>query len=135
MLRIRCRLLGEPGRGFARISLSIFSRLFSRRSRASSSRSFVVSPPSPRPASRAACFTHNAIVQGVGPNSRDSSGMLRPARCSATSSCRNSRVYLFEVLDLAITDSSYAYCKESTEPGEDHSRESIWDGVPFQSLM
>jgi hypothetical protein len=28
-------------------------------------------------------------------------------------------VYLFEVLDLAIVNSSYAYCRESIEPGED----------------
>src|SRR6185437_1725578 len=40
---------------FASISRSSFSRLFSRRSCLSSSRSLVVRPPSPPPASRAAC--------------------------------------------------------------------------------
>src|SRR5439155_13696486 len=106
---------------FARISRSILSRLFSRRRRVSSARSVVLRPPSPRPASRSACLTHNAIVQGVGPNSRASSGMPRPARCSSTICRRNSAVYRFEVFDLAIRDSCHANCKESVKAGPDHS--------------
>src|SRR5947207_8074300 len=105
---------------FARISRSNYSRLFSRRRRVSSTRSFVVRPPSPWPASRSACLTHNAIVQGVGPNSRASSGMPRPARCSSTICRRNSAVYRFEVFDLAIRDSCHANCKESVKAGPDH---------------
>src|SRR3569833_3637144 len=44
---------------FERINRSSLSLRFSRRNRASSSRSVLVSPPSPLPASRSSCFTHS----------------------------------------------------------------------------
>src|SRR5207244_9079271 len=48
---------------FERISRSSLSLRFSRRSRASSSRSVLLNPPSPLPVSRSSCFTHREIDQ------------------------------------------------------------------------
>jgi hypothetical protein len=62
---------------FERISRSSLSLRFSRRNRGSSSRSAEVNPPSPWPASRLACSSHNPIVQGVGPNSFDNDEKCR----------------------------------------------------------
>ena len=72
---------------FERISRYSFSLRFSRRSRANSSRSGVVRPPSPLPVSRFACRTHSAIVQAVGSNSFASDAGLRPLR-TKSSICR-----------------------------------------------
>jgi hypothetical protein len=58
---------------FERISRSSLSWRFSRRSRVSSWRSAVLSPPSPRPTSRSVCLTHWRIDQDVQPNSLASS--------------------------------------------------------------
>ena len=89
---------------FARISRSICSRLFSRRRCASSSRSVVVNPPSPRPSSRSACLTQRLIAHGVGPNCRARSLSVRPARCSSTIWCRNSFGYRLAYFDLTMAD-------------------------------
>src|SRR6185437_10716029 len=78
---------------FARISRSSLSLRFSRRSWMSSSRSALVSPPSPLPASRAARRIHKPIVQAVGPNSFASEVAERPERCSSTIWRLNSGVY------------------------------------------
>ena len=69
---------------FERISRSSFSWRFSRRSRLSSSRSAVVSPPSPRPASRADCAIQFLIDCAVGSNSHASSSGERQVRTSST---------------------------------------------------
>jgi len=93
--------LANQAAAFERISRSSLSWRFSRRNRLSSARSSVVSPPSPRPASRASCLTHSAMDQGVGPNSLDSSRGLRPARTSSTIFRRNSGAYRFCLLAIA----------------------------------
>src|SRR5882672_2688520 len=111
--------LANQAAAFERISRSSLSWRFSRRNRLSSARSSVVSPPSPRPASRASCLTHSAIDQGVGPNSRDNSRGLRPARTSSTILRRNSGAYRFCL--LAIADSSIPNIEVSTEAGQVHS--------------
>src|SRR5258708_4438345 len=78
---------------FDRISRSSFSLRFSRRSRDNSSRSPVVNPPSPWPASRLPCRTHSAIVQGVGPYSFDKDLDVLPL-CAKSTICRlNSGAY------------------------------------------
>jgi hypothetical protein len=105
---------------FDRISRSICSRLFSRRRRTSSSRSVVLNPPSPRPSSRSACLTQRLIAQGVGPNCRDRSLSVRPARCSSTIWCRNSFGYRFANFDLAMADTSNSNCRVCTDPGQVH---------------
>src|SRR3990172_2721081 len=101
---------------FERISRSSRNRRFSRRSRTSSSRSAVVSPPSPVPASRAARLTHRAMVQADGPNSRESSEGLRPDRTNSTIWRRNSGTYRFCL--FAIADSSVPNDAESTKAGQ-----------------
>src|SRR6185437_5653465 len=93
---------------FDRISRSICSCLFSRRSRASSSRSAVVSPPSPRPSSRSACLIHRLIAQFVGPNRFDSSATELPARCSSTIWRWNSFGYRFAYFDFGTFDVTMA---------------------------
>ena len=70
-----------------RISRSSRSCLFSRRSRANSSRSAAASPSpfsSRRPSLRSACATHWQIDCAVGSNSRASSVGSRPARTNST---------------------------------------------------
>jgi len=68
---------------FDRISVSIFSRLFSRRNRVSSSRSAVVKPSSRRPSLRSSCFSQFAIVCRERSNSRETSFAFRPERTSS----------------------------------------------------
>ena len=94
---LRCRglLVRKPGRGFERISRFSRNLRFSRRSRVISSRSAVVSPPSPLPPSESACLTHMRIDQLVQPNCSASSSDERPDRCSSTTWRRNSGVYRF----------------------------------------
>jgi len=87
---------------FDRISRSSLSLRLSRRSRVSSSRSAVVSPPSPRPASRSACRTQREIIQLEGPSSRESSWGLRPARTSSTIWRRKSGGYRFCLFAIAV---------------------------------
>jgi hypothetical protein len=77
---------------FDRISLSSLSWRFSRRSWLSSSRSAVVSPLPPRPASHSAWPTQFLIDCAVGSNSCASSSGKRPARTSSTIWRRNSGV-------------------------------------------
>src|SRR6202158_603906 len=103
---------------FDKISRSILSWRFSRRSFASSSRSALVKPPSPRPASRSACLTQPRIDHTEQPNSLLSCTGCRPARTSSTICCRNSGVYRFAIFDLAIVDSSSVKIEESTETGQ-----------------
>src|SRR5439155_24842755 len=104
---------------FARISRSSLSLRFSRRSRVSSSRSAVVSPPSPLPRSRASCLTHREIVQAVGPNSRDSAAGVRPLRTISTICRLNSGVY--RTVFSAIVNPSKPYVEVSTQAGQLHS--------------
>src|SRR6516164_8242237 len=89
---------------FDRISRSSLSWRFSRRNRLSSSRSAVVRPPSPRPASRSHCATQFLIDCAVGSNSRASSSGERPARTRSAIWRRNSGGYA--ALVLPIVDSS-----------------------------
>src|SRR5207244_2401561 len=104
---------------FARISRSSLSLRFSRRSRVSSSRSAVVSPPSPLPRSRASCLTHSEIVHAVGPNSRDSSAGVRPPRTRSTIWRLNSGVY--RTVFSAIVNPSKPYVEVSTQAGQLHA--------------
>src|SRR5712671_649385 len=101
---------------FERISRSSFNLRTSRRNRDSSSRSAVVNPPSPLPASRLPCRTHSAIVQGVGPYSFDKDLAVLPL-CAKSTICRlNSGVYrtlLAAMLNTSITNSGV-----STKPGQ-----------------
>src|SRR5215469_4474730 len=110
---------------FARISRSSLSLRFSRRSRLSSSRSAVVSLPSPLPRSRASCWTHSEIVQAVGPNSRDSSAGFRPVRTRSTIWRLNSGVYRTFV--FAIVNPSKPYVEVSTKAGQLHN--SSWPSI------
>lgn len=64
-------------------------------------------------------FSWQTIVQDVGPNSRASSVMRRLARCSSIICRRNSAVYRFGVLDLAMRDFLHANCKVSENAGLD----------------
>src|SRR5262249_62361642 len=75
---------------FERISVASLSWRFSRRSWVSSSRSAVVSPLPPRPASHSAWPTQFLIDCAVGSNSCASSSGERPARTSSTIWQRNS---------------------------------------------
>jgi hypothetical protein len=79
---------------FDSISRSSRNTRFSRRSRASSCRSSLLSPSSRRPASRSACATQLRIDCAVGSNSFARSSGLRPARTSSTIRCRYSDAYL-----------------------------------------
>jgi hypothetical protein len=72
--------LANQAAAFERISRSSRRRRFSRRSRVNSSRSALVRPPSPAPASRSACLTHVLIDHVVQPNSFESSRSDRPVR-------------------------------------------------------
>src|SRR3984957_15667537 len=101
---------------FERISRSSLSLRFSRRSRPNSSRSAVVNPPSPLPASRFACRTHNPIVQGVGPNSFDNDPAVLPPRTRSTICRLNSGVY--RTVLLAISNTSISNHEVSTKPGQ-----------------
>src|SRR6185312_14438437 len=69
---------------YERISRSSLSLRFSRRNRESSSRSVLVSPPSPLPASRSSCLTQSEIDQDVGPNSFAKDAGVRPERTRST---------------------------------------------------
>ena len=84
--------------------------------RLSSSRSALVKPPSPLPASRAACLTHKPIVQAVGPNSFASDVADRPERCSSTIWRLNSAVY--RVVVFAIVNPSKSNVEVSTKAGQ-----------------
>jgi hypothetical protein len=101
---------------FDRISRSSFSLRFSRRNRDSSSRSAVVNPPSPLPASRLSCRTHSEIDHAVGPNSFANDAGLRPLRTKSTICRLNSGVYL--TLLVAISNTSKANHEVSTETGQ-----------------
>src|ERR1700730_14679930 len=108
---------------FDRISLSSLSWRTSRLSFVSSSRSALVKPPSPRPASRSACLTQPRIDQTEHPNSLLSSAGFRPARTSSTICCRNSGAYrlaIFDLLDLRMTNSPQVHYEESTKAGQLH---------------
>src|SRR6266404_596051 len=107
---------------FDRISRSSLSLRFSRRNRDSSSRSTEVNPPSPLPASRLACLTHNPIVQGVGPNSFDNDAAVLPPRTKSTICRLNSGVY--RTVLLAISNTSIANHEVSTKPGQLQTRNS-----------
>src|SRR5579871_2134741 len=101
---------------FERISRSSLSLRFSRRSRLSSSRSALVKPPSPLPASRASCFNHSEMVQAVGPNSLESDAGVRPERTRSTICRLNSGVYRTDL--SAIVDSSKTNHEVSTKAGQ-----------------
>ena len=104
---------------FERISRSSLSLRFSRRNRESSSRSVLVSPPSPLPASRSSCLTHSEIDQDVGPNSFAKDAGVRPERTRSTICRLNSGVYRTAL--LAIVNSFNPIIEVSTEPGQVHS--------------
>ena len=97
----------------SRSSLSL--RLF-RRNRTSSSRSALVSPPSPLPASRPACLIHVPTVVAEDPNPRDSEAALRPLRAGATNCRLNSGVY--GTVLSAIVSASIYYGEVSTKAGQ-----------------
>src|SRR5690606_30751729 len=100
---------------FFRISRSSRSTRFSRRNRASSSRSELVSPSSRRPSSRSAWRTQLRIACEDGSNSRDNSSGVRPARTISTSCRRNSGGYggfPFGIVDILPRG------QVSTEPGQ-----------------
>src|SRR5690606_22636000 len=101
---------------FERMSRSSFSRRFSRRRRCSSSRSALVSPPSPLPASRWACLTQSPIVQAEGPNSLDSDAGVRPVPTNATICRLNSGAY--RTVLSAMVNSSKSNDEVSTKPGQ-----------------
>jgi hypothetical protein len=101
---------------FERISRSSLSLRFSRRNRESSSRSVLVSPPSPLPASRSACLTHSEIDQDVGPNSFAKDAGVRPERTRSTICRLNSGVYRTAL--LAIVNSFNPIIEVSTETGQ-----------------
>jgi hypothetical protein len=103
---------------FERISRSSLSLRFSRRSRASSSRSVLLNPPSPLPVSRSSCFTHREIDQGVGPNSFDKDAGVRPERTKSTICRLNSGVYRTAL--LAIVNSFNQNIEVSTKAGQVH---------------
>src|SRR5262249_8655334 len=85
--------LAKKAVAFFKISRSICSRLFSRRSRCSSSRSAVVSSPRPRPSSMSAWRTQLRTADSVRSRSRAISAIfLPPVRTSRTVSCLNSSV-------------------------------------------
>ena len=69
------------------------SRLFSRLSCRSSSRSSVVSPSLRRPSSRSACLTQFRIAPDEGSNSFANSSIDRPDRTKSTICRRNSGGY------------------------------------------
>lgn len=71
----------------------------------------------PRPSSRSACLTQRLIAHGVGPNCRERSVSVRPARCSSTIWCRSSFEYRFANFDLAMAHTSNTNCRVCTEPG------------------
>src|ERR1041385_341542 len=99
---------------FDRISRSSLRRAFSRRKRASSSRSLVVRPAVRSPSSSSACRSHLRIACAVGSNSFASASGDRPSRANRTSSCCNSTEYRFR---FAIVDSSQ-HPQVSTKPGQ-----------------
>src|SRR5690606_13660548 len=101
---------------FERMSRSSFSRRFSRRRRCSSSRSALVSPPSPLPASRWACLTQSPIVQAEGPNSLDSDAGVRPVPTNATICRLNSGAY--RTVLSAMVNSSKSNDEVPTKPGQ-----------------
>src|SRR5580658_2489560 len=101
---------------FERISRSSFSLRFSRRSRDSSSRSVLVKPPSPLPASRASCLTHSAMLQAVGPNSFARDAALRPERTKSTICRLNSGVY--RIVLTAMKNTSESNVEVSTKAGQ-----------------
>src|SRR5208283_2561787 len=110
---------------FERISRSSFSRRFSRRSRVSSSRSAVVRPPSPWPASRASCLPQRAIVQAEGPNSLARDAAVRPDLSRPTICRLNSGVY--RTVRFAI-NTSVPYVEVSTKPGQlQNSARNSWN--------
>jgi hypothetical protein len=114
---------------FERISRSSFSRRFSRRSLLSSSRSALVSPPSPLPASRASCLTHKEIDQGVGPNSFAKDAGVRPERTKSTICRLNSGVYRTAL--FAIVDASKTNHEVSTKPGQVQFGHAATQHVPW----
>src|SRR5207253_9180934 len=101
---------------FDKISRSSFSRAFSRRSRASSSRSSLFKPSVRLPSSSSARLTQFRIACADGSNSRPSSSALRPVLTSRTSSCCNSAEYRFR---FPIVNSSQ-HPQVSTKPGQLH---------------
>src|ERR1700676_1549945 len=116
---------------FDRISLSSLSWRTSRLSFVSSSRSALVKPPSPRPASRSACLTQPRIDQTEHPNSLLSSAGFRPARTSSTICCRNSGAYRFECLGFDMADSPQVNNEESTKAGGGGRRNSADSGIGY----
>src|SRR5215831_6676251 len=105
------------------MSRSNCSRLFSLRSRASSSRSFVLNAPGgPLPASTSARCTQARRAVSVRSSSRATSGMLRPDCTSLTASALNSGGKNLR-FRLAMNDSSriFALSGVSTEVAEHSS--------------
>src|SRR5690606_27219733 len=89
----------------------------------SSSRSALVSPPSPLPASRWACLTQSPIVQAEGPNSLDSDAGVRPVPTNATICRLNSGAY--RTVLSAMVNSSKSNDEVSTKPGQLHSSQGV----------
>ena len=106
-------------RWFDKISRSTRSCLFSRRSRASSSRSVADKPAttsSRRPSCLSATAAQAAIDCAVGSNSRASSSGDRPARTRSTTWRRNSGEYGGRVLGIRSTFGESF--RVSTKPGQ-----------------
>ncbi len=122
--------LANQAAAFERISRSIRSCLFSRRSRVSSSRSGVLSPSLRFPASRWACATQFEIDCAAQPNSWASSPGDRPAFTRSTICWRNSGGY--GGLVRGIVDSC-AKNQVSTKAGQLHFK-FTW-GLPLGSQL
>jgi len=119
---------------FDKISRSIFSCRFSRRSRRNSSRSAVVNPSALRPSSRSAWWTQFRIACADGSNSLASSSGVRPARTSSTICRRNSAGY--GGLDRGISSSPRAAELWKTGPlPRFHTASAASTTTSFSSLV
>src|SRR5947209_10789170 len=109
---------------FFRMSLSICNPFTSRRSRASSSRSSVVSAPArPRPASTSACRTHARSAVSVRSSSRAIVPRLFSPPCtnrtvSALNSGENDRLVLRFRFPMTPSYRTFVRVGVSTKPGE-----------------
>src|SRR5438093_288113 len=114
---------------FFRMSRSICNRFTSRRSRASSSRSSVVSAPArPRPASTSACRTHARSAVSVRSSSRAIVPRLFSLPCtnrtvSALNSGENDRRFLRLCFPMTPSYRTFVRVGVSTRPGQAHGVE------------
>ena len=99
-----------------RISRSSWCLRFSRRRRDNSSRSALVSPPSPLPASRCACFSHRLIDYAEGPKAFDSDACVLLLRTNSTICRLNFAAY--RKLRSAISNSSKSHTEAPTKTAQ-----------------